>query len=97
MIDKSNLATVEMMWRREVEAATTYKHLANREHNPMRRDILLRLAQALRERRAETGVVHEDDPTTRLGPQTFRRNRGERQRLFPRRQIEPIRDVCPFA
>jgi len=45
MIDKTNLATVEMMWRREVEAATTYKHLANREHNPMRRDILLRLAQ----------------------------------------------------
>jgi len=44
MIDKANLATVEMMWRREVEAATTYKHLANREHDPMRRDILLRLA-----------------------------------------------------
>jgi vacuolar iron transporter family protein len=45
MIDKANLATVEMMWRREVEAATTYKHLANRERDPRRRDILLRLAQ----------------------------------------------------
>jgi VIT1/CCC1 family predicted Fe2+/Mn2+ transporter/rubrerythrin len=45
MIDKSNLATVEMMWRREVEAATTYKHLANREHDQTRRDILLRLAE----------------------------------------------------
>jgi VIT1/CCC1 family predicted Fe2+/Mn2+ transporter/rubrerythrin len=44
-LDKSNLATVEMMWRREVEAATTYKHLANREHDPKRRDILLRLAE----------------------------------------------------
>src|SRR5712671_888943 len=44
-IDKKNLATVEMMWRREVEAATTYKHLANREHDPIRRDILLRLAE----------------------------------------------------
>jgi VIT1/CCC1 family predicted Fe2+/Mn2+ transporter/rubrerythrin len=44
-IDKKNLATVEMMWRREVEAATTYKHLANREHDPNRRDILLRLAE----------------------------------------------------
>jgi len=43
-IDKANLATVEMMWRREVEAATTYKHLANRERDPRRRDILLRLA-----------------------------------------------------
>src|SRR5437868_2242686 len=44
-IDKINLATVEKMWRREVEAATTYKHLANRERDPKRRDILLRLAE----------------------------------------------------
>jgi len=43
-IDKFNLATVEKMWRREVEAAATYKHLANREKDPKRRDILLRLA-----------------------------------------------------
>jgi VIT1/CCC1 family predicted Fe2+/Mn2+ transporter/rubrerythrin len=43
-IDKVNLATVEKMWRREVEAATTYKHLADREHDPKRKDILLRLA-----------------------------------------------------
>src|SRR2546423_7841189 len=44
-IDKVNLATVEKMWRREVEAATTYKHLVNRERDPKRRDILLRLAE----------------------------------------------------
>src|ERR1700758_1926743 len=44
-IDKINLATVEMMWRREVEAATTYRHLAQREHDQNRRDILLRLAE----------------------------------------------------
>src|SRR5690242_20631635 len=44
-IDKTNLATVEKMWRREVEAATTYKHLADRERDTKRRDILLRLAQ----------------------------------------------------
>jgi len=44
-IDKVNLATVEKMWRREVEAASTYKHLANREHDPRRKDILLRLAE----------------------------------------------------
>ncbi|HEV8211409.1 MAG TPA: VIT1/CCC1 transporter family protein [Vicinamibacterales bacterium] len=43
-IDKKNLATVEMMWRREVEAAATYKHLANRESDQKRRDILMRLA-----------------------------------------------------
>src|SRR5499427_6055088 len=45
MIDRVNLATVEKMWRREVEAATTYRHLANRERAPKRRDILLRLAE----------------------------------------------------
>ena len=43
MIDKSNLATVEKMWRREIEAATTYRHLADREPDPKRKDILMRL------------------------------------------------------
>src|SRR5215216_2473922 len=33
------------MWRREVEAAATYRHLADREHDPKRKDILLRLAE----------------------------------------------------
>ena len=44
-IDKVNLATVENMWRREVEAAHTYKLLAAREPDSKRRDILLRLAE----------------------------------------------------
>src|ERR1700759_3607599 len=44
-IDKMNLATVEKMWRREVEAAATYKHLAERETDQKRRDILMRLAE----------------------------------------------------
>ena len=44
-IDKINLATVEKMWKREVEAAHTYKLLAERETDPKRRDILLRLAE----------------------------------------------------
>src|SRR4051794_5536070 len=43
-LDKMNLATVEKMWRREVEAAATYKHLANREPDQTRKDILMRLA-----------------------------------------------------
>ena len=42
--DHVTLQTVEKMWRREVEAAATYRHLAEREHDPRRRDILLRLA-----------------------------------------------------
>ncbi|MBI4485250.1 MAG: ferritin, partial [Acidobacteria bacterium] len=44
-IDKGNLATIEKMWRREVEAAHTYKLLAGREPDPKRREILLRLAE----------------------------------------------------
>jgi VIT1/CCC1 family predicted Fe2+/Mn2+ transporter/rubrerythrin len=44
-MDKTNLTTIEKMWRREVEAATTYKHLANREPDPKRKEILLRLAE----------------------------------------------------
>jgi VIT1/CCC1 family predicted Fe2+/Mn2+ transporter/rubrerythrin len=43
-LDKANLATVEKMWRREVEAATTYRHLAAREPDPKRKEILTRLA-----------------------------------------------------
>jgi VIT1/CCC1 family predicted Fe2+/Mn2+ transporter/rubrerythrin len=43
-LDRTNLATVEKMWRREVEAAATYKHLADREIDPKRKDILMRLA-----------------------------------------------------
>src|SRR5438876_2824459 len=44
-IDKVNLATVEKMWRREVEAAATYRHLANRERDSKRKDSLIRLAE----------------------------------------------------
>ncbi len=43
-IDARNLSTVQKMWRREVEAAATYRHLAEREKDPKRKDILLRLA-----------------------------------------------------
>jgi len=44
-IDSVNLATVQKMWRAEVEAAATYRHLAGREHDPKRKDILNRLAE----------------------------------------------------
>ena len=44
-IDSRNLATVQEMWRREVEAAATYRHLANRERDLRRKDILVRLAE----------------------------------------------------
>ncbi|MBZ5555695.1 MAG: VIT1/CCC1 transporter family protein [Acidobacteriia bacterium] len=44
-MEAKNLATVQNMWRREVEAAATYRHLANREKDPKRRDILIRLAE----------------------------------------------------
>ena len=44
LFKKSNLATIETMWRREVEAAHTYRLLAERESNAKRREILTRLA-----------------------------------------------------
>jgi vacuolar iron transporter family protein len=42
-MNKLNLDTIEKMWRQEIEAATTYKHLADRESDPKRKDILMRL------------------------------------------------------
>ena len=43
-MDKTNLVTVRKMWQREVEAATTYRHLADRETDTKRKSILNRLA-----------------------------------------------------
>jgi vacuolar iron transporter family protein len=45
MSDDTNLAAVKAMWRREVEAATTYRMLAGRERDTRRRDLLVRLAE----------------------------------------------------
>ena len=45
MSDAADLSTVEKMWRREVEAAHTYKLLAERERDAKRRDLLLRMAE----------------------------------------------------
>jgi VIT1/CCC1 family predicted Fe2+/Mn2+ transporter/rubrerythrin len=44
-VPDSNLATIDKMWRREVEAAHTYKLLAEREPDPNRRALLLRMAE----------------------------------------------------
>jgi vacuolar iron transporter family protein len=44
-MDPKNLATVQKMWRTEVEAAATYRHLASRERDQKRKDILIRLAE----------------------------------------------------
>lgn len=46
MADHDNLAALEQMWRREAEAAGTYRLLADREQDSRRRGILLRLAEA---------------------------------------------------
>jgi VIT1/CCC1 family predicted Fe2+/Mn2+ transporter/rubrerythrin len=43
-MDKNNLDTVRKMWQREVEAATTYRHLADREGDAKRKGILNQLA-----------------------------------------------------
>jgi VIT1/CCC1 family predicted Fe2+/Mn2+ transporter len=44
-MEPRNLSTVQKMWRREVEAAATYRHLAERERDRKRKDILVRLAE----------------------------------------------------
>ena len=44
-MDKVNLSTVQDMWRREIEAATTYRLLADRERDDKRKSILMRLAE----------------------------------------------------
>src|SRR3954453_8340395 len=68
-LDKMNLATVEKMWRREVEAAATYKHLANREPDQKRKDILMRLADQ-EDKHAPRWSERIAAPTRRLpGPQ----------------------------
>ncbi|MDE3154443.1 MAG: VIT1/CCC1 transporter family protein [Acidobacteriota bacterium] len=46
MITRDHVSLLQSMWRREVEAAATYRHLAGRESDPRRRDILNRLADA---------------------------------------------------
>ena len=45
MADTDQLTAVREMWRREVEAAGTYRILAQRETDQRRRDILIRLAE----------------------------------------------------
>jgi VIT1/CCC1 family predicted Fe2+/Mn2+ transporter/rubrerythrin len=44
-MDKVNLSTVQDMWRREIEAATTYRLLADREPDAKRKSILMRLVE----------------------------------------------------
>ncbi len=46
MANERQVAALEQMWRREVEAAGTYRLLAEREPDPNRRSILNRLADA---------------------------------------------------
>ena len=43
--EPEHVSALREMWRREVEAAGTYRILAERENDLRRRDILLRLAE----------------------------------------------------
>ncbi|MSO55778.1 MAG: ferritin [Acidobacteria bacterium] len=45
MAESNDVSAVREMWRREAEAAGTYRVLAQRETDPRRRDILVRLAE----------------------------------------------------
>lgn len=46
MTREQQIQALEKMWRQEVEAAATYRLLSEREPDPRRRDILVRLAEA---------------------------------------------------
>ncbi len=71
-INAKNLATIQMMWRREVEAATTYRYLAGRETDPNRRDILNRLAEQEETHAARWSERIEATTGTAPDPQTVR-------------------------
>ena len=68
--DTDQLAAIQEMWRREVEAAGTYRILAERETDKRRRDILLRLAEcedrhaASWSERIHKITGHAPDPST---------------------------------
>src|SRR5262245_9236136 len=73
-IDKVNLATVRKMWEREVEAAATYRHLAERERDQKRKDILNRLAE--QEERHATRWSERIAATTGSAPDPTEVERG---------------------
>ena len=66
-IDKVNLATVEKMWRREVEAAHTYKLLAERETDPEAARHPAAPGRAGRQARRALGRAHRRGHRARAG------------------------------
>ena len=70
MADTDHLTALREMWRREVEAAGTYRLLAKRETDSRRRDILIRLAECEDRHatkwsgRIEKMTGHAPDPAT---------------------------------
>ena len=81
LMASANLVTVETMWRREVEAAHTYRLLAEREPNPQRRDILLRLADQENKHAARWSARIEAATGRRPDPTEIERGMGLFERL----------------
>ena len=79
------------MWRREVEAAHTYKLLAEREPDPKRRDLLLRLAE--QEDKHASAVVGADRARHRSGARSRRKSSAG----CPGFSGSPIRTSCSIA
>jgi VIT1/CCC1 family predicted Fe2+/Mn2+ transporter/rubrerythrin len=80
-MDAKNLATVRMMWQREVEAAATYRHLAGRERDPKRRDILIRLAEQEEKHASRWSERIQATTGTAPDPQTVERGLSWFQRI----------------
>jgi VIT1/CCC1 family predicted Fe2+/Mn2+ transporter/rubrerythrin len=70
-----------MMWQREVEAAHTYRLLAEREHDPNRRDILIRLADQESKHAARWSERIEEATGTRPDAKKVERGLNWFQRL----------------
>jgi rubrerythrin len=69
-MDPRNLATVRKMWQREVEAAATYRHLAARERDSKRRDILNRLYEQEEKHAARWSELIEATTSAAPDPET---------------------------
>jgi VIT1/CCC1 family predicted Fe2+/Mn2+ transporter/rubrerythrin len=83
MPNEKQLHALEKMWRREVEAAGTYRLLAERETDPRRRDILNELADAEEgharrwSERIEAATGRAPDPATVKASLTWLQRLGD--------------------
>ena len=80
-----HLASLQKLWRQEVEAATTYRLLGEREPDPRRRDILRRLAESEERHAARWSARIEAVTGQAPDPESIHRSLTWLQKLGDRR------------